>query len=476
MVKDFLKEGSIYAIASIASKGISLLLIPVFTFYFSARDFGRIEILYILSLFAAGIFSWQISQSLLRYIGEHQNDNIRKKYLSSTALFFVLVSFAFGTTLCIIFGTQILELFNLQDSISHKTFSLAMLAVFLNGIFAFFGSHLQALRKKKQYALSNFLHSFLGILATYVLVIHLDKSINGIFYATLLTAPVTLVYQFTALRSEYQWLFSQSILKQLLAYSLPLLPAAMALIILSISDRIMLNLMTNINTLGIYSVALKFAFGLSIIINGFAMAINPLTFQNYQEQNTKNQISEMLSAYIKLGATVVIILSLFSREIVTILTQAQYFKAQLVMPMLFVAVWVNGITMFAMGLHITKKTTHISLITLLTVGLNILLNLYLIPKFDIKGAALANLIAAALNTALLVYHSLKAFSLKIKFPDAVIVASTIILVIFVSTAAIGNIFAGVAWFIKVFFSVLLITVMVHYFVKNKSLIDKVKLQ
>ena len=44
-VRDLIKEGGLYTIANLATKGISLLLLPFYTAYFTTQDYGVIEIL-----------------------------------------------------------------------------------------------------------------------------------------------------------------------------------------------------------------------------------------------------------------------------------------------------------------------------------------------------------------------------------------------------------------------------------------------
>lgn len=459
MIKDFIKEGSIYAIAGIAAKGLSLIMIPIFTLYFSTRDFGRIEILYVITILTSGLLSWQLGQGLVRYVSQHRNDEKRKMFLGSTALIFTISAYFIGILILILSGPKLLKFLNLSEEIAFKTYFLTMISIFLNGIFVFFGSHLQALRKKNEFTISNFIHAFMGMLATYTFVIVLDKSINGIFYATIVTVPLSIAYQFFVLRKEYRWLFSSVILKQLLSYSIPLVPGALALIILSITDRVMLNYLTSMSTLGIYSVALKFAFGLQIIVQGFGMAINPLTFEKHVLPETKDSISTLLSHYVKIGGIAVLIMGLFSKEIVQVFTQPPYYNAQFVMPLLFASVWVQGLSMFALGLQISKKTFLISIIACLSVLINATLNYYLIPIFDIKGAALSTLIAVMTNTLLVVYFSKKTFNIRLKTNDIVIFILVLGTIILCSTSVIGDIFVFLTWTHKLFLGLLGLTLL-----------------
>jgi peptidoglycan biosynthesis protein MviN/MurJ (putative lipid II flippase) len=136
--------------------------------------------------------------------------------------------------------------------------------------------------------------------------------------------------------------------------------------------------------------------------------------------------------------------------------------------MLFAAIWVQGLSMFALGLHISKKTLHISLIACVSVLVNILLNLYLIPIFDIKGAALSTLVAMLTNTLLVVYFSKKYFSLHLQTKDLLVFVAVIALIILCSTSVIGDIFASVTWIHKTILA-LLGLVLIFFTVSTKKL-------
>jgi O-antigen/teichoic acid export membrane protein len=360
LIRDFIKEGSLYAIAIAAAKGISLLLVPVFTYYFATKDFGVLEILNVVAFLATGLFSWQFGQGIVRYLGAEKNHQLRRKYLASTALIFVIGSFAIGTALLVLFRSSVLNAIGLTNPVYEKTFILAMCTMFFNGIFFFLASHMQALRKKNAYALSLFLHAFLGISATYFFVIVLDKSVNGYFYATLVTTPTVILLQFKVLWSEFVFGFSKTILIQLLKFSAPLVPSTLALVLLSVIDRIILNDLTSTSTLGIYSIGVKFAFGLQLLVQGYATAINPLIFEGHKDERTPVQLSILFRGYIVLGSVVIAVLTLFAKETIYFFAHSPYHSAYLVLPMLYGTAWLHGLIMFAPGMQIKNKTLYIT--------------------------------------------------------------------------------------------------------------------
>ncbi len=391
MIKDFLKEGTLYAVAGVAAKGISLMLIPIFTAYFTTGTFGIIEIIFVFSSLALGVFSWQLGPALIRYLGEYQHDKEKQKTTSTTALVMIALSFVIGTSLLVFFRAEITNLLGMTSKSREKTFTIAMIAMALNGKFLFLGSHLQALRYKRQFALSQFLHAFIGIFVTYFFVITLNKSINGVYYAAIVVFPIVIAYQLYALRHDFNLKFDVQIAKELLTFSLPMLPAGLALIAFALSDRIMINLFSTQEKLGIYSVAFKFAYGFQLIIAGYSMAMHPLVFRNYQDESTKKQLSKLLLGYTVIGALTVISLSIFAKETVIVFTHPDYHLANRVMPLLYAVTWINGFVMFAPGIQLSKKTIWKSIIICFALIVNIALSIWLMPNWGIKGVAMATL-------------------------------------------------------------------------------------
>jgi O-antigen/teichoic acid export membrane protein len=463
VIRDFIKEGTLYAAAIATAKSVSLLFIPVFTQYFAAKDFGALEIFNIISLLSIGLFTFQIGQGIVRYSQTFGNDKMLKKQLSSTAFITLIVALSIGCFVLFINKKMILRITGLTDSAYEKTFLLALISIFLNGVISYLASHQQALRLKKEYATTLFAHAFLGIFTTYFFVIILDKSLNGFFYATIIVAPMIIFYQLFILKNEYLFTFNTRLFHKIMKFSAPLVPGALSILLLTVVDRLILNHLTNTATLGIYSVALKFAFGFQLIIHGYNTAIQPLIFEKYRNSFLPKKLAILFKGYVLVGAIGVVFLSLFARETIVLFTQKTYYNAYLVLPMLYCSAWVFGMTMFTTGMQIKEKTLLLSTITLTAVACNILLNFILIPIYDIKGAALASLISAFIYFISLRYFSRKMLFLEIsKTTWLIIIALTSVLLIF-STSNFERIFVDVPTSTKIAFSLFALSVIVYKF-------------
>ena len=87
--------------------------------------------------------------------------------------------------------------------------------------------------------------------------------------------------------------------------------------------------------------------------------------------------------------------SLFSKELVTVVTDSAFHSSSKVMPILFYVAFFSGIAMFTMGLNIKKKTLIVAILVIVFALVNIGLNQLLIPQYKLYGAAVATLISTS---------------------------------------------------------------------------------
>ena len=189
MLKDLLKEGGLYTLANFLTKGISLLLIPFYTAYFTPSDYGVIDMLTLFGLFAVNIFNFQLNQGLARYVAEPTFNPEEKITYASTAIWSSIFLFFIGFGVLYLFEYEMINLLSSEYRISRKTYYLAIVAIFLNGVFYMLGIHLRTLRKSKEYSLVSLIHALLSIVFVLVMVIKFDLGVNSVYLSFVILVP-----------------------------------------------------------------------------------------------------------------------------------------------------------------------------------------------------------------------------------------------------------------------------------------------
>ena len=93
MLKRLFKDSAVYTLSSVISRGLSVLLVPLYTRVLSPADYGVIDILAVASHLITMTVALEITQGLARYYAEEKDPARRVEY-SSTSLYFTFVMYA----------------------------------------------------------------------------------------------------------------------------------------------------------------------------------------------------------------------------------------------------------------------------------------------------------------------------------------------------------------------------------------------
>jgi O-antigen/teichoic acid export membrane protein len=405
MLRDFLKEGSIITLASVATKGVSLLLIPFYSAYFSTTDYGILDTLTVFGGFVNAILSLQIGQGVGRYLADERLSEEEKKKISSTGINLIILFYLAGTGILIATATFWTNWLEENEEITNTIFRLSIASIAINALFYQLGINLRFKRKTKLFALTNFLHALLNIALTYVFVSQWQIGIEGIFYASLAVAPLIVIMQFVFARNDYRLFIGRDETMKLLRFSVPLIPAAIAYIILELIDRFFLKNYFGFSEVGVYGMGARFSSVLYLIITGFSMALAPLVYEKHSQDITKRKLNKLIRYYFLLGTVSVLLLGLFSFETLYLFTNEKWYEARYVMPLLYSSVFFSGLGMFSVGVHLSGKTWYSSAVVIASALLNVILNFMLIPEYGSLGAGISTLISMWFNGIIFYYIS-----------------------------------------------------------------------
>ncbi len=404
MLRDFFKEGAIYTFANLVTKGVSLLLIPFYTAYFLPSDYGVLDLLTVFTAFVNAVLSMQIGQGASRYLADQHLNEDEKRKIGSTAINLIVLTYLAGTLLIFItagFWTDLLS--SETETVSESIFKLSISTIGLNAIFYQLGVHLRFKRKTKLFAVTSFIQAVLTILITYVFVSQYAFGIDAVFYASLIVTPLMIIVQLLFMQKDFSLFIGKKESAMLLKFSVPLIPAAIAYIVLELTDRLFLAEYRDFSEVGVYGIAARFSGVFYLVISGFSMALAPLIYENYENDQTKNKLNKLIKIYFLTGGIAVFILSLFSHETLVLFTNEKYYSAALVMPLLYLSVFFSGLGMFSVGINLKGKTYITSLVVLFSAVLNVVLNFIFIPEYGFVAAGYTTLISVWLNQVVLFY-------------------------------------------------------------------------
>jgi O-antigen/teichoic acid export membrane protein len=228
----------------------------------------------------------------------------------------------------------------------------------------------------------------LGVLAVLVL----DLDVEGVFLGTLIANVVAAVYGAVAIRPDLTGSFSRRELRALLAFGLPLVPAAVSSWALLLVDRLILRRLEGLDAVGQYAIASRLSGVLVLGMTAFVLALGPYLLSVYSEQPEQEKLVRgrtltYLAFTLGLGA---LVLTLFADELVALFAPGYDEAPDAVGPLAFGAIAFGASAVLLTGIGLAKRTIYVAVLATVAAAANIALNLALIPPFGIVGAALAS--------------------------------------------------------------------------------------
>jgi len=163
------------------------------------------------------------------------------------------------------------------------------------------------------------------------------------------------------------------------------------------ADRYMLIRMASLEELGLYSVGVTIASTIVFLTGGFRVAWMPIVYSSFREEESKQFYARIFDYFWSLVFLGAIGISLFSKEILSILTPPTYLGAYTVVPIVVLGVvFFNAVGFFSFGIGIARKTQYRLVLGIIAAALNVGLNFLLIPDYGMVGAAIATLISSTI--------------------------------------------------------------------------------
>jgi O-antigen/teichoic acid export membrane protein len=247
---------------------------------------------------------------------------------------------------------------------------------------------------------------FLTIGATLLLVVALDKGpigvIVGNFTGTLVVYAILIGYR----REQLGLQFDRGLLREMNRFGVPLVPTALFLWVTNFSDRIFLVQLADTTEVGLYSVGVRIASAMVLLLTAFRLAWPAFAYSIDDDGEARRTYAYVLTYLVALTTWVATTLALLSPWIVDWIAAPDFAESSRVVgPLAFAAVAFGAYIVVAIGIGRAKRTQFNWVVTGAAAVVNVVLNLLLIPPYGMMGAAIATVAAYSTMFAGMVWWS-----------------------------------------------------------------------
>ncbi len=393
MLKRFIGDALTYTAGNILVRGVSIVLVPFYTRVLTPGDYGALDMLTVLAGLINVTVALEITQGLARHLPEAQTEDQTRGF-ASTALWFAFGAYSVFLVAGML-GAEWLARIVLGEGGSASLMRVAIATIWMNGMFYLVQNQLRFTMRPTAYSVAGFVYALVSLGLAVVLVLGFHLGVAGFFYGQIAGAIAGLAVGFFYARKSYGLYFDRKLLKEMLAFSAPLVPSSLGVFGMVYVDRIAIRKLMTLHDVGLYGVGYRLVSVIAILLVGVQRAIVPLIFAQFREKETPSHLARIFRLFVAAGLIMWAGVTLFSHEILALFTTPAFYEGAKVASLLAGATLVSNMYMFMPGLDLEKKTSIVGVLNLTGAVMNTALNFALIPSLGIRGSALATLLSSA---------------------------------------------------------------------------------
>ena len=394
-----------YLIGDGFAKLVVLFSIRFFTNYFDKISFGKLSLFWI-SIPILSIFIDFSQRSYVKYIYinfQSKSDEVIQSiriFSFTISLFFYLIFWALN------YFDVILIDKGLDSVILFCSFFFVIIEISL--------SYLQIKGKAIKYNVIFTIRQALPYILTALYLFFFSGGIIsfGIIHLVVVV-PLSVYLIFRRHFVKLSWRLFYKTIKSSLSFSIPFIPAVLSALLLGFSDRFLIKYYYSDVEVANYTIA----YTVGTIYAAFFLATNKM-WQKYILEGLKLQkIDEIKSAakkYLLVVVLVGVIIVLLKTFLVNILSNSSYFVILDIIPTILLGMFFYFLYTVMSNIPFFHKDTYLmALPALIAAGLNIVLNVIMLPIYGYKIAALTTLISYFVEFLVIYIICLKKYKINL---------------------------------------------------------------
>jgi O-antigen/teichoic acid export membrane protein len=390
-LRTLLGQTAIYGLGGGAAQAIGVLTLPVFSRALDKAEYGTLEIYTATVAMAIVIVDLGLGAAAQRFFYDHRDEEVAARSSVISTAFFTSTAFSFVIAAIILLARKPISqrLFDTQPNAKL----VVLLAVSLP-LLAAANMTREVMRLSLQpwrYLTSTFISTVGGALLGVLAVTTLDTGVNGIIASIVIVAGVAALYGVVVIRTLLRGRYDVAGLRRMLRYGVPLIPGMAALWATAYADRVLLDNIKGLDTVGLYGIAARFAAPVLLVMTAFVTAYYPFLFslqvdQPELEKELRGRIATF-SAVALLG--VGLPFAVFGPELISVVAPGYDGAAGAISPLVLSTAAYGVAAVLGVPIFLHRRTGVGAVLSGLMAVANIALCLALIPPFGLEGAAAA---------------------------------------------------------------------------------------
>ncbi len=371
----------LFGVASFSSKFLSIFITMVLTRVFSKDQVGSGQLVIDTCNFIVPVISLCVHEAVIRFGLENSQ---KKSDVFTTAVLTILAGY-----LLLLVCWPALRLIPYVQGYLLAVYVYVLTSALRSTVTHF----VRASGFVRIFALDGLVTTLSTVLFTVLFILQFQWGVSGYVWAIIAADAVSAVGLILILKL-YRFFkpgrFSKTVLRQMLSYSIPLVPTAIFWWITNLSDRYLVTGMVSGAANGLYTVSYKIPTMITLVSAIFIQAWQISAFSEYDSKESVQFYSSVFSGYHTLVFVAASGLILLVKPLTTLLWGNEFIDAWRYSPFLVLATAFSCLVTFLGTIYNAAKSNRmVTITTFIGAVANLGMNLVLIPKYGPNGAAFA---------------------------------------------------------------------------------------
>lgn len=381
------KNTAILAFGKVCTQLVSFLLVSLYTAVLETEEYGTFDLLLTYSTLLLPMVSWQMDQGLFRFMLENRKKQNKLSELYTLSLLLSLIQ----TCIYIFLISIIKMIIPISSSWFLSVYVPLQVFVALNMQFA------RGLGKNKIYAAAGFISAVSTIALNIITLLILKWGISGLLLSTVAGQIISLIYLVAATKG-WNYLSIKALrkdtYKELVGYSLPLVPNHLAWWVVNASDRIVIKNFLGLSFNGIFTVASKFPSVFIHIYDIVNLSWTESVSIHFCDEDRDEYLSRTMTVFFKIFSSGCFLIVAAMPFMFPLFINVKYHAAYNQILILMYAMMFRVMVGLYSGVYIAeKKSKKVAYTSISAAAINLSVDLMLIRVIDLYAASVSSLAA-----------------------------------------------------------------------------------
>lgn len=403
--KRLISNSSWTLLGNTGAKLIGFILLPFYTKWLGTEGYGLSDLISTYSSFLIGFITLCLSDSLLIF-AKGKDRTLQSGYFSTALNFALLMSVVWAAVFYVV-KTYLGDIPALGTFASHAFMIFGMvITTFLQ---SYSQQFLLSIDKVRLYSVTGLLLTIITFILSFILIP--KYGVEGYIWSFVLSNLLTSLFSFLVAGSYryYRLAFiDQGMLREMLAYSIPLIPNVVMWWFVNSINRPLMEHHLGLSNIGIYAVANKFPSTLTMLYSMIMVAFSVSVLEEYGKPSFEKFYTHIYRTMFSFVVFAAIVLMCFSKLIITIFAAPEFIEAWKYMPIMIIGVVLSCMSSyFGSVFGPVKKSKYFFYSSVCGAIGSIVLNFILIPRFGLYGASISMVFSFAILAVSRYVYSLK---------------------------------------------------------------------